>query len=220
MGRIEMNKCYMCNVDGTTREHVPPDSFFPKGYREGLITVPACPSHNNQNSKDVEYVRNVIVSHIDTNDIARGHFQGKVKRSFERSPKLYMQTFQDAKPIIVEGQETGVYALDLVRFNSVMEAIAGAIYFKSFGKTYAGRWEIFASSLISTQAIFQGQHDGWDEIRHLFRHLSLAEMPTPQPEIFRCGIRQGDEEKLIYRFVFYGGFIVYALTRPTSHSAV
>jgi hypothetical protein len=63
-GKLTMNKCYMCDAAGTTKEHAPPDCFFPKGYRAGLWTVPSCDAHNSRNSKDVEYVRNVITSHI------------------------------------------------------------------------------------------------------------------------------------------------------------
>lgn len=97
--------------------------------------MPSCDEHNSKNSKGVEFVRNVIVTHMNTNDAARVHFQNKVKRSFENSPKLFNRTFADATPVIINGDQIGVYTFDLPRFKVVTEAIAYAVYFKMFGKT-------------------------------------------------------------------------------------
>lgn len=216
MSGVRTTKCYMCDAEGTTREHVPPDCFFPKGYRENLMTVPSCPNHNTKNSKDVEYVRNIIVTHFATNDLARGHFRNKALRSFERSPKLFTQTFGDTKPIILDGQETAVSFLELPRFKLVMEAIAHAIHFKFAGTTYPGRWEIFGTSMVSPAMILEGRPDGSEELRLLLRQLSLTELPMPQPEVFTCGVKQWSEETLVYEFRFYGGFVVHAVAFPPS----
>jgi hypothetical protein len=210
-------KCYMCDAEGTTREHVPPYCFFPEGYRENLMTVPSCPDHNTKNSKDVEYIRNIIVAHFATNNLARGHFQSKVLRSFKRSPKLFTQTFGDATPIILDGQETGVSFLEMQRFKTVMEAIAQAIYFKFSGKTHLGKWEIFGTSMVSAAMIFEGKLDGSEELRRLLRGLDLTELPMPQPEVFTCGVKQWNEETLAYEFRFYGGFVVHAVGFPPSY---
>jgi len=40
MENKEIPSCYMCERTATTREHVPPKSFFPEGYRTNLVTVP------------------------------------------------------------------------------------------------------------------------------------------------------------------------------------
>jgi hypothetical protein len=55
--------CYACDQPATTKEHAPPYSFFPKGKRQNLITVPSCSVHNCDNAPDVEYVRNAIAFH-------------------------------------------------------------------------------------------------------------------------------------------------------------
>ncbi len=47
--------CYACTKESVSREHVPAQSFFPKGYRNNLITVPSCRKHNQDNSIDVEF---------------------------------------------------------------------------------------------------------------------------------------------------------------------
>jgi hypothetical protein len=206
----------MCDAEGTTKEHVPPFSFFPEGFRENLITVHSCFDHNTKNSKDVEYVRNVIVTHIDTNEVARLHFKNKAMRSFARSPKLFTQTFGDATPIVFNDQEMGIYTCDLLRFKSVMRAVAYAIYFKSFVRTYPGDWGIFSPSMVSPKSILEGEPDSLDTIRQLLSQLSPTELPLPQPEVFKCGIKQWDRERLVYEFLFYEGFVVHAIAMPPS----
>src|SRR5713226_181962 len=119
-------KCYMCEAIATSVEHVPPKCFFPKGYRANLITVPSCTAHNEQNSKDVEYVRNVIsTQHGCTNKAAAKAFE-TAKRSFDKSVKLANRTFRDLRRVLVEGQETGAFPVDLARHKNVMRAIAYA----------------------------------------------------------------------------------------------
>src|SRR6185437_6074985 len=69
--------CYACDQPATTREHVPPFSFFPEGHKQNLITVPSCAAHNNANSKDVEYVRNIITTSFGVNSVGETIFSTK-----------------------------------------------------------------------------------------------------------------------------------------------
>ena len=71
--------------------------LFPDKPSLQLITVPSCPSHNNDNSKDVEYVRNVMVASWGVNTTGE-EVQKKAFRSFDKSPKLLRQTFRDSLP--------------------------------------------------------------------------------------------------------------------------
>jgi hypothetical protein len=98
-----------------------------------------------------------------------------------------------------------------------MEAMAHAIYFKFAGATYPGRWEIFGTSMVSPTMIFEGKPDGSEELRRLLRQLSPTELPMPQPDVFTCGVTQWDEERLVYEFRFYGGFVVHAVAFPPSY---
>jgi hypothetical protein len=147
------------------------------------------------------------------------HFQEKAMRSFEHSPKLFHRTFADAKPIIVNGEETEVFTFDLPRYKTVMEAIAYAVYFKMFGKTYRGSWAIFSPSMVSQSALLEGKPDGWDEYRRMLLQVQYAEVPTPQPRIFELGIHRWNEDQLIYAFVFYEGFVVNPLAQPVETDA-
>ncbi|HEY6803604.1 MAG TPA: hypothetical protein VI306_08500 [Pyrinomonadaceae bacterium] len=212
----DITKCYMCDALGITKEHAPPDCFFPKGYRDGLWTVPSCDAHNSANSKDVEYVRNVITSHISANDAGMVHFQDKAIRSFEHSPKLFHRTFATARPVVLAGEETGVYNFDLPRHKTVMEAIAYAVYYKMFGKSYPGSWITFTPSAVSQTALLEGRPDGWDKYRQVLRQIRYTRVPTPQPKVFQLGFYQWNEDQFIFAFVFYEGFLVNPLSQPSS----
>jgi len=50
-----MKHCYYCGAPATSKEHVPPRGFFPKG--SDLITVPSCEIHNNDKSHIDETMR-------------------------------------------------------------------------------------------------------------------------------------------------------------------
>lgn len=206
----------MCDAEGTTREHVPPFSFFPKGHRQNLFTVPSCPEHNNNNSLDVEYVRNVIVSHISTNALARTWFQGTALRSYERSPKLKNQTFAKITPIIIDGQETVIVECDMPRYESILKAIAYACYFRNFGKRFKGDWVIFSPSMVSTEILLQGLADPNERLRAALYGLPFTDIPTSNPEVFKYSVHIEDEPDGIYsyRFEFYEGFVVYAIRAP------
>jgi hypothetical protein len=213
-----MDKCYMCDGDGITREHVPPLSFFPKGHRHNLFTVSSCSEHNHGNSLDVEYVRNVVVSQLSTNALARTWFQGPTLRSYKRSPGLINQTFAKITPVIVDGRETVIVECDMPRFELIMEAIAYACYFKDFGKRFTEEWVIFSSNMVATELLLQGLPDPNESLRVWLQSLPFTDMPTSNPEVFKYGIHLENEPEGIYsyRFEFYEGFVVHAIRKPMS----
>lgn len=71
--------------------------------------------------------------------------------------------------------------------------------------------------MVSPAMIFEGNPDGSKELRHLLRGLNLTELQMPQPEVFTCGIKQWNEETLVYEFRFYGGFVVHVVAIPSSY---
>jgi len=82
--------CYCCGNPAVGMEHFPPESFFPEGNRSGLIGVPACKKHNQDKSKDDEYIRAMLMNDIRAHGIehlaALKDTSGRaVKRSFRRS---------------------------------------------------------------------------------------------------------------------------------------
>lgn len=209
-------KCYQCDSRGVTKEHVPAKSFFPDEHRKSLVTVPSCHNHNTGNSEDVEYVRNLITSHISANDVGMSHFQDKVVRSFENSPKLFDRSFRDASTVFLKGEESLTYRFEFPRFAKVMSDLAYGLYFKDCRKSFTGTWGIFPLSLLSPATVFEGKPDGWEQYRNSLRQLKFAQKPTPQPRVFQYGVVQWNDLQLIYKFVFYEGFAVVALSRQST----
>ena len=97
---------------------------------------------NRPHSLDVEYVRNIIVHDYNSNEIARDLFNNKVKRSYERSPKLKSKTFARYREVQVGGQNTAIVPANRTRYNRVMRGVASALYFEEFGKRFTYHWNV------------------------------------------------------------------------------
>jgi hypothetical protein len=138
----------MCDKPSVTREHAPPLAFFPSDRRGILITVPSCTAHNNDNSKDVEYIRNIVVTDINTNELARSLFRSKVLPSFKRSPKLKRQTFARYREVFVWGMNSAVVDTNPARLNKVKKAIASALYFHDFNEKFGYPWSVHGATMV------------------------------------------------------------------------
>lgn len=208
--------CYRCEEEGTTtREHVPPLAFFPEGFRTNLWTVPSCEEHNLGNSRDVEYVRNVIVSHRNVCGTAQELAQNASFRSFERSSALFYQTFENVQFVIINGERTATYPFDLPRFKRVMKAVAYAIFYKdNEQRKYDGNWNIFSSTLLGANDL-NGVPDDWQGFRELIGRIPFALKASPEPWVFQYGTHQFDDGRhFAYAFEFYGGLRAYVWTSP------
>jgi hypothetical protein len=213
MSKTKAAKCYMCTDVEATREHAPPKTFFPKGYRDGLWTVPSCSTHNLDNAKDVEYVAGCIISAIESTEVALEESQKKVFRAFGRSKGLLLGTFRNPILVVLPSSElTATFEIDLTRFNSVMEAIAYGIFFHENGTTYIGQWTIVSPNLGSIGTKHLDEDDARAEMFSQLSTMPFVEIVTPQPDVFRCSVFSSPNEgKVIYKFEFYNGFTVYAI---------
>jgi hypothetical protein len=59
-------KCYCCNENTISREHIPPKCLFLTPRPSNMITVPSCQKHIFAKSKDDEYFIRVRVRFFDT----------------------------------------------------------------------------------------------------------------------------------------------------------
>jgi hypothetical protein len=178
-----------------------------------LFIVPSCPFHNLEQSEDVEYVRNVICGQLGTNDVAAQLF-ATVRRSYEHTPALFTATFRNVRTVIVDGEETGAFPIDLPRHRSVMRAIAHAIYYRDNGKRHDGGFGVFSPSMAHRDSVYQGRPDPADGFRRYLESGAFTPMPVSNPRVFQYGVLDIGEGQLFYRFLFYEGFIVHAWTRP------
>jgi hypothetical protein len=202
--------CYACDQPATTREHVPPQSFFPKGHRNDLMTVPSCELHNNAHSKDVEYTRNVLSTYLGTNTVGQQHFNDKAVRSFDHSPKLLFQTFGKIRLVGQQGMEVGIYPFAEERVTNVMKSCARALYFLRTGERKID-WELLFPSLSFRSGTPTAIIQQYSKAISTFRQLPYVEQQTASPDVFEYAIADlvGG---CVYALRFYRSFVVYGAT--------
>ena len=71
------------------------------------------------------------------------------KRSWEYSQALFDRTFHDFGAVNIQGEETVIFTFDLARVETVMTAIAHALIYRDFGRSYIGDWAICCGTLLS-----------------------------------------------------------------------
>jgi len=207
----------MCRKKATTKEHIPPKCFFPEkkdlppGYddlRRNLITVPSCPDHNTENSKDVEYILYVLSLNILGNNIAVDHFLTKIVRAMERNQGLIRKIYQDKKDISIENSETkeryitSALNTDRDRFDKVIKMLARGLYFHVYKKKWLDEISLHAEFLRSfdkdDNAFFNSMESTTDE---LFQKLPFS---GSNPEVFKYQFFEKSPMKLA-RLHFYNG---------------
>lgn len=206
-------KCYMCNRDSISREHVPPDCFFSTGHRLNLITVPSCPEHNFKKSKDDEYIHSIIAPVLGNNSLGEGIALTKVNRSFQHSTGLVAAVFKDAKVIkLPDGVETVSVQVNLDRWDHFFEHFSNAIYYHDFKTSCDRQWHIWSPSLRLDETLLKGQPDPYSKVSKILLSMNFVEQKVSNPEIFRYFFFTQKSESFAYKFLFYEAFVVCALS--------
>lgn len=209
-------KCYMCESGNTTREHVPPECFFPPEHKLNLITVPSCPEHNLKKSKDDEYVRSIIAPYLTTNSVGQDMAMTKVNRSFQHSKGLVAAVFKQAKLLKLEnGAQSVSLKVDLTRWDAFFRDFSRAIYFHDFKTSHRQDWVIITPSLFYSDSIDKGQPNPYAPLHKKLLSLNFVEVKTFNPKVFRYGLFRHSATSYAYKFVFYEGFVVCALSTAT-----
>ncbi len=87
------DRCVLCGIrPATSREHVPPESFFDSPYPANLITVPACDECNQGSQSDDAYFLAFLVSrdHAGTPDVL-DRVRDRVYRGLRRPDRPGLQ---------------------------------------------------------------------------------------------------------------------------------
>lgn len=202
------DKCYVCSAPATSDEHVPPKSFFPRSYSKAkLVVVPSCAVHNNDNSKDVEYVRNVVCIQYGTNAAAEEVFE-VAKRSWDHSEKLFQRTFHDLQVAKIAGEgEAGLFTVDLQRVKAVVSAIAHAVFYLEFGQPAPGAFTVFCAFHSITS--LQGDPDGTEKLGQMLAGAKYVHRQTPYPEVFQYKVHQA-KDCVVFALGFYERLWCYA----------
>ena len=91
-----IEKCYCCDNEAISKEHMPPKCIFSSPRPSNMITIPSCDKHNLEKSKDDEYFRWFIVTACaEKNPLAYQLLKEKVIRGLRRKPKLLNEIKKD-----------------------------------------------------------------------------------------------------------------------------
>lgn len=206
--------CYLCGEEKYSMEHVPAKCFFPEGseYRKELIKVPSCKMHNENTSKDDEYVRNFICMSIGTNTIAYKQFIDKVLKSFQHSPALKSQTFQKVQQVYIMEEKQNIkpvltFQIDRERFDKVMKKIGYALYYHEYGKVWQHGLNIVTEFLLDTNM----QQGGFGKIIQEIKPKLTPEFDGENPKVFQYKFRETKTDDVILWMKFYEGFDVFII---------
>ena len=214
--------CYICGEQTTSVEHAPARCFFPDDKRVNLTTVGSCSTHNEDTSKDDEYVRNIIAMSIGNNQVALSHFLQNCMRSFNRSPRLFQATTGINKRVyIAEGenqdiQPTYTLSIDRDRVNLVMRKIAYATFFKKYGMPWNKELAIGTEYLRTPEM----QPDAFGLL--IQEAKRLVEAPIYEgnnPDVFKFSFLQTESDDVneqLLIMAFYEGFEVWVFPQPST----
>lgn len=143
-----VEKCYMCNNDAETREHVPPLCLFPPKLpelRTNLITVPSCYEHNSGKSNLDEYFRNTIclTYPLEDNEIVKKHMIPIVFRSIKRNKKIrdfFIKNLVEVDIPTKGGTHimTGAFPIVKDMWNEFVKHMGYGLFRHHFGKNFNG----------------------------------------------------------------------------------
>lgn len=222
-----MEKCYMCDAEATSKEHVPPKCLFPEGkdmggenHRSNLITVPSCDLHNTAKSRDDEFLMVSLAGIVGNNSIGYRHKFGKVNKAIRRSAnRLLGEVFKGERRLyLVEvGPNKFVDVIwgtpDAERLRVCFEHIIHGLHFHHFGQTFKGRIKLHLGYL-------------WSEDKNAASFRDLVKTKTDMElegkdrfgenlGVFYYQVTDKDQFGLyLFRLRFYGGVDVYAAMIP------
>jgi hypothetical protein len=206
----------MCDEENTSVEHVPPRSFFPTNMRNNLITVPACKTHNEDTSKDDEYVRNVITMSIENNQTSIDHFFDKSLHSFERSAGLAANVRNSLKDVSFYKLNAKSFQVDRPRFDRVVRKVAYALFYKEYGYT----WERLLAATTNQLKMANMTNDHLGELfETLTDDLNELQLKGENPLVFKYAfIDFGTDrnDKALF-MLFYEGFPFWIIPVKTSN---
>lgn len=224
---MTFRRCYMCELEGTTLEHVPPKAIFPESkdadgehYRIDLITVPSCELHNTGKSQDDEFLMVCIAGIIGNNSIGYRHKFTKVDRALARtSYKLLSEVFLKAPESkrLDLGDNRFIDVLkgtpDKARLLICFDRIIRGIYYHHFKSPFSGKVTPLLAFLTSNdQSSKNLQQFLIDRAT-----IDLAEKPRfgKNQGVFYYQIIPADEHGIsLIHLCFYGGVNIYTALIP------
>ncbi len=151
-GSQKKGKCIYCGYEGfITRDHIPPQCFFPEPRPSNLITVPCCKKCHTKWSNDDEYFRAVIVSsiNVDHDSNAQKINQALLRSMKNPNKKGFASMIRQSLAEVEVKTPSGIYLgktpaikVDKKRFDSVAKRILKGLYFYEKGHSIPKGYEV------------------------------------------------------------------------------
>ena len=93
-------ECAYCGeIKMPTDDHVIPQCLFNKPLPGNMIVVEACQECNSLKSKDDDYLRDYLVTHLSTyeQEVPKRLFEGKMSRSIQRNSSSFAKEIKTSK---------------------------------------------------------------------------------------------------------------------------
>lgn len=134
--------CYFqgCGEKGTTKEHIPPRSFFPDGEKEQLLTVRSCKKHNNEKSTDDLYVLAQICMNASPSNRAREVFLKKVAPQLDFNNDALRKKLAAGAVQLPGGAVQ--YKVDVARLDEFFTALSCGIIYKTCKASLPNNYKI------------------------------------------------------------------------------
>ena len=214
--------CYRCGGKATSKEHVPPQCFFPEGkdigfdlFRLNLITVPSCYKHNGKKSKDDEFLLAAIAGVVGNNPIGFFHNRTKVKRIFDLNGPNFIHTITRNPKDHIWQSEGINYPVTLgnphySRMEECFENIAYGLYYHEFKEVFEGEILKFLMFLRYPNEFMEKKKA---VIKKRWEYEPKKKVKGSNPEVFKYQFGEKDEWGFItMKMTFYEGtdiFICY-----------
>jgi len=176
--------CYFqgCNNDGKTREHIPPQSFFPDGERTNLLTVRSCEEHNNKKTKDDLYILAQICMNASPSNRAREVFENSVVPQLSFNNGALRKRLAKGSTKLEHGVK---YKVETQRFDDFFTALSCGIIFKSCGSVLPRNYSIshiYHNLIDNEETFFERQfHEKMNQF-YSEKPMSLMSFGNPKNE--------------------------------------
>lgn len=123
--------CYFqgCSAKGTTKEHIPPRSFFPDGEKEQLLTVRSCEKHNNAKSVDDLYVLAQICMNASPSNRAGEVWESKIVPQLAFNNGAFQKRLAAGSRRLPDGAVK--YRVEIARMDEFFSALSCGILYKT-----------------------------------------------------------------------------------------
>jgi len=210
----------MCTNETHSKEHVPAKGFFPEEerYRKNLITVRSCAEHNENTSKDDQYIRDVVVMSAFGSIIAEKQYINKTHPNLIQQPDYLKLFLVETLKVVLGGYTTTAFSIDRDRFNRTVRKYAYGIYYYKFKKHWRRKLTVVTDKLFEKNDTIMALNPDSNGI--IIREIKRRFWPPPEgvlegmnQDVFKyCFIPEdgsGDNTTLV--MVFYDKFDVWVI---------